>query len=111
MYNIFATSFHEFGLRLTVFVSLLILQGPCSWKRPIILELPGPPFNHIAKGAVSALLRAAKYQNHILSLEVRSPYPDAWYTPGVVSHTPLFSMTRSLPGVVAAGTEDASNLN
>ena len=46
--------------------------------------------------------------NHILSFEVRSPYPDAWYTPGVVSQTPLFSTTRSLPGVVAAGTRSAT---
>ena len=37
------------------------------------------------RGAVSGLLRAAKNQNQMLSFDVRSPYPDAWYTPGVVS--------------------------
>ena len=44
----------------------------------------------------------------MLSDEVRSPYPDAWYTPGVVSQTPLFSVTRSLPGVVATRLAAAS---
>lgn len=36
-----ATLFHEFGLRLTVWLLLLMRHGPFSWKRPIILELPG----------------------------------------------------------------------
>ena len=36
---------------------------------------------------------------HRLSDDDRSPYPDAWNTPGVVSQIPLFSTTRSVPGV------------
>ena len=44
-----------------------------------------PPFSQIVRGAVSGLLRAAKNQNHICWLEVRSAYPEAVYTPGVVS--------------------------
>ncbi len=74
--------FQDSGFRVTLRLSLVILQGPFSWKRPIILELPGcrqnqvralnfvinlnmltPPFNQIASGAVSGFLRAAKNQN------------------------------------------------
>lgn len=39
--HILATLFHEFGLRLTLWLLLLIRHGPFSWKRPIMLELPG----------------------------------------------------------------------
>ena len=35
------TSFQELGLRVTPLLSFLILHGPFSWKRPIMLELPG----------------------------------------------------------------------
>ena len=35
-------------------------QGPFSWKRPIMLEHPGPLLNHAAGGAVVGLLRAPK---------------------------------------------------
>ena len=44
-----------------------------------------PPFNQIVSGAVSGSLRAAKNQNHMCCVEVRSAYPEAVYTPGVVS--------------------------
>ena len=33
--------FHDRGFNLTVLLSLLIRQGPCSWNRPTIEELPG----------------------------------------------------------------------
>jgi len=33
--------FHDIGFRKTVELSFVIRHGPCSWKRPIILELPG----------------------------------------------------------------------
>jgi hypothetical protein len=33
--------FHDRGFSLTVLLSLLMRQGPCSWKRPIMEELPG----------------------------------------------------------------------
>jgi hypothetical protein len=68
----------EFGT--TVELSFVMRQGPCSWKSPIILELPGlligqpilviqqqgeltPPLNQRAKGALSGFSRAAKNQN------------------------------------------------
>ena len=35
------TLFHEYGLRVTAELSLVILQGPFSWNRPIMDELPG----------------------------------------------------------------------
>ena len=35
------TSFQEFGFSVTPLLSLVILHGPFSWKRPIMLELPG----------------------------------------------------------------------
>ena len=79
------------------------------------------------------MLRAAKNQNQMLSFDVRSPYPDAWYTPGVVStkstthcqtlvrprgnrqsesarvpQIPEFSVTRRAPGVIASAAVDAS---
>ena len=47
----FATLFQLFGLRLTVSLSLLIRQGPFSWNRPIMLELPG------CRGPVSQVQR------------------------------------------------------
>lgn len=44
-----------------------------------------PPFSQTVRGAVSGLLRASKNQNHICWVEVRSAYPEAVYTSGVVS--------------------------
>jgi hypothetical protein len=90
----FATLFHDSGFRSTPVEALLTRHGPCSWNKPIMLELPGPPLNQTAKGAVEGFERAAKNQklreksvnafrrenecNHKrLLLEVRSPYPDA----------------------------------
>jgi hypothetical protein len=39
-----------------------------TWNRPIMEEHPGPPLNHVARGAVVGLFRASKNQNHIFSL-------------------------------------------
>jgi hypothetical protein len=33
-------------------------------------EHPGPPLNHVARGAVVGLFRASKNQNHIFSLAI-----------------------------------------
>jgi hypothetical protein len=33
-------------------------------------EHPGPPLNHVARGAVVGLFRASKNQNHIFSLSI-----------------------------------------
>ena len=33
--------FQEYGLRVTLELSFVILQGPFSWKSPIMDELPG----------------------------------------------------------------------
>ena len=93
--DMFDTSFQELGFRVTPLLSFLILHGPFSWKRPIMLELPGceasgygeqprnvvsiplraltPPLSQTDRGAVSGLLRASKNQKKMLSLEVRSP--------------------------------------
>ena len=39
--NMLETSFQELGFKVTLLLSLVILQGPFSWNRPIMLELPG----------------------------------------------------------------------
>lgn len=38
---ILETSFHELGFKVTSLLSLVMRQGPFSWKRPTMLELPG----------------------------------------------------------------------
>lgn len=73
MYSTLALLFHEYGFNLTVELSLVIRHGPCSWTRPIMLELPGPPLNQRARGAVSASSRDAKNQNLGRNTQV-SPY-------------------------------------
>lgn len=120
-----ASLFHEKGLSVTDLLSLVIRQGPSSWSKPSILELPGwwrrvystlyseekllkhtPPLNQRARGALSGSVRDSKNQNlnrwsmdekgiegkgalyQILSVAVKSPYPDTWLTPGVVSSLP-----------------------
>ncbi len=78
----FETSFQAFGFSVTPLLSFVMRQGPSSWNRPIILELPGyrsdsvscggrlhfkttltPPLSQMESGAVSGFLRAAKNQN------------------------------------------------
>ena len=39
----FETSFHAYGFSVTPLLSFVMRQGPSSWNRPIILELPGCP--------------------------------------------------------------------
>ena len=39
---------------------------------------------------------------NMLLLASMSAYPDAWYTPGTVSHSPLFSTMRRPPGAALA---------
>jgi hypothetical protein len=63
-------------------------QGPFSWNRPIIDEQPGPPFSHIANGALPGLFLAAKNQNHMCMSVPTSRYPECCSTPGVVSQMP-----------------------
>lgn len=41
MYKTLALLFQEKGLSVTALLSFVMRQGPCSWKRPIMLELPG----------------------------------------------------------------------
>src|ERR1700679_747615 len=59
-YSMFAYSLKLYGLSDGVLAPFTKWQGPFSWKRPIMLEHPGPPLNHAASGAVVGLLRASK---------------------------------------------------
>ena len=45
--NMLETSFQELGFNVTLLLSLVILHGPFSWNRPIMLELPG--YIHFSK--------------------------------------------------------------
>ena len=66
-------SVHAYGL-LTTSPSELTLQGPNSWKAPIMLELPGPPL--ILEGfsmSQRAQKRLARYQD-VKGAFVGSPF-------------------------------------
>jgi len=41
MYIIFELLFHEYGFRVTLELSLVILHGPFAWSNPSMLEAPG----------------------------------------------------------------------
>jgi hypothetical protein len=82
-----------------------------------MLEQPGPPLNHVARGAVAGLFLDSKNQKNIFSfadgfsrfaawscLENLPPtdrYPENWLTPGVVSHMPEL-VTKSMVAPVAS---------
>lgn len=105
--SICEASFQLFGLRVTLLESLVILQGPCSYREsdswtakvegtsylektdhagasglcrcayvrcyhPRYEAALTPPFSQILSGAVDALLRASKNQNHMLWLAFKS---------------------------------------
>ena len=72
MYSMLANWLKELGFRDGVEAELTKWQGPFSWKRPIMLEQPGPPLNHVASGAVVGLLRDSKNQNHLPRRQLES---------------------------------------
>lgn len=96
-----AYEFQEYGFRLGSVLLLTKWQGPCSWNSPIIDEQPGPPLSHKARGAVDALLRASKNQNHIDMFVPTERYPEYVLTPGVVSQMPLSSIISRVAFVAA----------
>ena len=65
MYSMFAKALKELGFKEGVEEPPTKWQGPFSWNRPIMLEQPGPPLNHVASGAVVGLVLASKNQNHL----------------------------------------------
>ena len=48
--------------------STVVITGPCSFSRPNIEELPGPPCSQITTGAVSGDSSAGKNQKKMLPL-------------------------------------------
>lgn len=66
-----------------------------------MLEHPGPPLNHVARGAVVGFERASKNQNHMFMFVPTERYPEYWLTPFVVSQMPEFVTNSSLAPVAA----------
>lgn len=58
--------FHAQSLIYVLLLSMLTWQGPISWNRPIILELPGPPFIQIDRGAFAGSFLDSKTK-HLFS--------------------------------------------
>jgi hypothetical protein len=57
--------FQLHGLRYVDLESAVTKQGPFSSNKPIMDEPPGPPFSHMARGALAGSLRASKNQKNL----------------------------------------------